>query len=286
MRFKAFLLLLLFSMAIAAGEQAKAASCVWKVTNTKGNTLFLAGSVHALSSSDYPLPHAYNYAFDASQRMVCEVDEKALQKTSEGIMKAGQYRRGDSLKNHVDPRTYEWLKRFFALIHVEEKEFSRFRPWMIGLMLESPSAHGQSEDLGVEEFLIRRAHANSKPITGLESVREHAEIFSGLTDKQGEAYLLLLFILPKETKKDVPLIQAWRRGDADTLTRQMLDSFHDFPSLGDRILTARNVRWMPKIEGYLNSGQTYLVVAGAAHMGGPGGLVAMMKARGYRVEQL
>jgi len=286
MRFKASLPTLLFCIAIAAGERASAASCVWKVTNTKGNTLFLAGSVHALSSSDYPLPNAYNYAFDASQRMACEVDEKALQKTSEGIMKAGEYRRGDSLKNHVDPRTYEWLKRLFALMHVEEKEFARFRPWMIGLMLESPSAHGQSEDLGVEEFLMRRAHANSKPITGLESVREHAEVFSGLSDQQSEAYLLLLFILPKETKKEVPLNQAWRRGDADTIARQMLDSFRDFPSLGERILTARNLRWMPKIEGYLNSGQTYLVVAGAAHMGGANGLVALLKARGYHVEQL
>jgi hypothetical protein len=201
-------------------------------------------------------------------------------------MKAGRYRRGDSLKNHVDQRTYDWLKRFFALMHVEENEFARYRPWMIGLMLENPSTHGQSENLGVEEFLIRRAHANSKPITGLESVREHADVFSGLSDRQGEAYLLLLFILPKETGKTVPMIEAWRRGDADAVTRQMLDSFRDFPSLGERILTNRNRKWMPKIEGYLDSGQTYLVVAGAAHMGGPNGLVAMLKARGYRVEQL
>jgi len=36
----------------------------------------------------------------------------------------------------------------------------------------------------------------------------------------------------------------------------------------------------------LRSGKTYLVVAGAAHMGGPNGVLALLRARGYRIEQL
>ena len=54
------------------------AACVWKVTSKTGNVLFLAGSIHALRSTDYPLPSAYNRAFDASERLVCEVVAKAL----------------------------------------------------------------------------------------------------------------------------------------------------------------------------------------------------------------
>ena len=79
---------------------------------------------------------------------------------------------------------------------------------------------------------------------------------------------------------------AWRRGDADTLAHIMNDSFRDFPSFGDRLLGARNRNWIPKIEGYLHSGKTYFVIVGAAHMGGPGGVLALLRGRGYRVEQL
>jgi uncharacterized protein YbaP (TraB family) len=43
---------------------------------------------------------------------------------------------------------------------------------------------------------------------------------------------------------------------------------------------------MPKIEGYLRSGQTQMVVVGFAHLGGPGGLLALLKKRGYQLEQL
>ena len=42
----------------------------------------------------------------------------------------------------------------------------------------------------------------------------------------------------------------------------------------------------PKIDGYLRSGKTYFVVVGAGHMGGPNGLLAMLRARGYKIEQI
>ena len=264
------------------------AASVWKVTGGTGNVLYLAGSIHALKSTDYPLPSAYNRAFDASDRLVCEVDPKALDKSSKGLLKAGEYPKGDSLKNHVDPRTYDYLRRLFKLMEVPETKFARYRPWFLSLMLQAPASYGMSETLGVEEFLMRRAQANAKPVLGLESAREHADIFLGLTDRQSEAMLLIMFIPAERDSGSAgdALADAWRRGDVDTDTRIFMDGFRDFPSLADRLLTNRNRQWIPKIEGYLRSGKTYLVVAGAAHMGGPNGVLALLRARGYRIEQL
>jgi uncharacterized protein len=264
------------------------AACVWKVTSAAGNVLYLAGSIHALKSTDYPLPSAYNRAFDASDRLVCEVDPKALDKSSKGLLKAGEYPKGDSLKNHVDPRTYDYLRRLFKLMEVPETKFARYRPWFLSLMLQEPALYGMSETLGVEEFLMQRARANAKPVLGLESADEHADIFLGLNDRQSEAMLLIMFI-PAERNSGSEgdaLANAWRRGDADTDTRIFMNGFRDFPSLGDRLLTNRNRKWVPKIEGYLRSGKTYFVIAGAAHMGGPNGVLALLRARGYRIEQL
>jgi uncharacterized protein YbaP (TraB family) len=115
-------------LCVVAPPGSAATACVWKVTGPSGGTLYLGGSVHALRSSDYPLPPAFNRAFDASSRLVFEVDEKALVQASNGLLKAGRYPKGDSLKNHVDPRTYAYLRRVFALMKVPEANFSRFRP--------------------------------------------------------------------------------------------------------------------------------------------------------------
>src|SRR6266513_3320008 len=279
--------LIISAVLLSVASHGRAAS-VWKVTSGAGNVLYLGGSIHALKSTDYPLPSAYNRAFDASDRLVCEVDPKALDESSKGLLKAGEYPKSDSLKNHVDPRTYDYLRRLFKLMDVPETKFARYRPWFLSLMLQAPSLHGMSETLGVEEFLIRRAHANAKPVLGLESAREHADIFLGLNDRQSEAMLLIMFIPAQRGGSSAgdALADAWRRGDADTDTRIFMDGFRDFPSLADRLLTNRNRKWMPKIEGYLRSGKTYFVVAGAAQMGGSNGVPALLRERGYRVVKL
>lgn len=263
---------------------AVALSCVWRVTGPNGGILYLGGSVHALRSTDYPLPVAYNRAFDASSRLVFEDDPKASAEEAKALLRAGTYPNGDTLRNHVDPRTYNYVRRFFALVNVPEDKFAQYRPWLINVMLSSPSS--ENWELGVERYLQRRAKG-SKSISGLESPKEHNSFFVDLTDREAEALLLILFInAAQEEAGGGSMIKAWRHGDADAVTRTLRESFRDFPSLAGRLIDFRNRNWIPKIEGYLRSGKTYFVVAGAGHMGGPGGLLALLRARGYGIEQL
>src|SRR5678815_1124884 len=89
-----------------AAEARAEKACVWKVTAPNGKIAYIGGSVHALEKSDYPLPPAFMRAFDASSRIAFEVDARALKESSESLVKEGKYRKGDSLKNHVDPVSY------------------------------------------------------------------------------------------------------------------------------------------------------------------------------------
>ena len=278
-------LIFVFTIVTGCGcQNGDAASCVWKVTSSGGGTLFLGGSAHALRSSDYPLPSPYLRALDASSRLVFETDLASNEAGSKALIKAGQYPKGDNLKNHVDSRTYNYVRRFFALQNVPEQKFNTYRPWLIEMMLEA--APTENYELGVEQFLKQRAQANHKPITGLESVQEHMAPFLGLNDRESEALLLIHFInLGRDNFSTGNVLDAWRRGDADALARVLRDAFQEFPAFADRIITARNRRWIPKIEEFIKSGRTYFVVAGAAHMGGSSGVVALLRARGYTIEQ-
>jgi uncharacterized protein len=259
------------------------ASSVWRVTGPHGGILYLGGSVHGLKSSDYPLPAAYNRAFEASSHLVLEDSPDVSRSAEEKLFKSGFYSKNDSLKNHVDPRTYDYLVRVFRLWNVPEGELQKCRPWTLILMLWA----GSTNPLGVEGFLMRRAEANGKPISGLETYREHAEIISGLSDRQAELVLLQTFIPEAPgAPSNERILQAWRRGDVDALARFEADAFRDIPSMRERLIEARNRNWVPKIEKYLQSGQTYFVVAGAAHMGGPQGVLALLRAKGYQIEQL
>jgi uncharacterized protein YbaP (TraB family) len=277
----------IFLFAIISGvecQNSEATSCVWKITSPSGGMLFLGGSAHALRSADYPLPAPYIRAFDASSRLVFETDLASNESASKGLVKAGRYPKGDSLKNHVDPRTYSYVRRFFALQNIPEQKFNSYRPWLIDMILEAPPT--ENSQLGVEQFLKQRALTNHKPITGLESAQEHMAPFVGLNDREGEALLLIHFInLGRTNSGGGKLLDSWRRGDVEALARSMRDAYQDFPAFADRIITARNRRWIPKIEGFIKSGQIYFVIAGAGHMGGSEGVVALLRGRGYTVEQ-
>ncbi len=64
------------------------------------------------------------------------------------------------------------------------------------------------------------------------------------------------------------------------------EDYRDLPSFYQRLVVDRNRNWIPKIERYLNGEETCFVVVGAGHMGGPEGVIALLKARGYRIEEL
>ena len=72
---------LLWSLAPATshGEPAstivadESLACVWKVKGSQ-NTVYIAGSVHLLRQKDYPLPAAYDIAYNDSAHLYFEID--------------------------------------------------------------------------------------------------------------------------------------------------------------------------------------------------------------------
>jgi uncharacterized protein YbaP (TraB family) len=274
-----YLRMIIAAALILIVNQASAA-CVWKVTSGT-NVLYLGGSIHALKSQDYPLPAAYNRAFDASSACLRGDPARYCNRVKEPQSRPISERRQS--EKSCDPQAQ--LRNAFQTARVQKHTCALST--LVSRLLQAPNSRN-SETLGVEEFLIRRARANSKPVSGLESAREHADVFLDLTDRQSEAMLLMMFLPAQRSKGSTgdEMARAWRRGDADTDTRIMMDEFRNFPSLAERFLTDRNRKWIPKIERYLQSGKTYFVVAGAAHMGGPNGIVALLRGRGYHIEQL
>lgn len=270
-------------IALVWSAPIEAASPVWKVTGPQGGTLYLGGSVHALRRSDYPLPQAFDRALAESARLVFEVEQNP--RDAQKLLQSGEYPKGDSLKNHVDPRTYAYVAKVFGLLGVPENKFASYRPWLLTMMLSSPSLRGLSADLGVEGHLSKRARASKKPVSGLVSMEEHLSVFTGLNERQSEAVLLLTFI-PSASGSYPTMINAWKRGDAEALWRIGTAGYADYPAFGERLLEARNRAWIPKIEGFLRSAQTYFVVVGVGHMGGPEGLLPLLRKRGYKIEQL
>ena len=278
-------------LCVGGVRTASAKACVWKVTS--GNqTLYLAGSVHVLRESDFPLPPEYDEAFAASSSMAFETDPDATaEQFQTGLEHAAQLPKNVTLRDCVDPRTYAYILRVIAKVHGStnpEKKIEHLKPWALAEMLQSPKGGDTlPHHEGVEGYLIPRGHRAHKHMEGLVPFKEHMAVFGGMSDTDNEIYLLHTFIHLDSTSSGYAAnVAAWKRGDSNAIDRMFRADYQDAPSIRQRIIVDRNLAWMPKIERYLHSGQTWMVVAGAAHMSGSDGLPAMLRARGYQVEQL
>jgi hypothetical protein len=67
--------------------------------------------------------------------------------------------------------------------------------------------------------------------------------------------------------------------------RIVLSELKQEPLLYQRLLVERNRNWIPKIEALFARPRPAFVVVGAAHLVGPDGLIALLRAKGYTVEQ-
>jgi uncharacterized protein YbaP (TraB family) len=82
------------------------------------------------------------------------------------------------------------------------------------------------------------------------------------------------------------IVRAWSAGDVQSLEALLLNSMREYPAVYQRIIVDRNRRWLPEIEKMIEQGESTLIVVGAGHLVGKDGVVELLKARGYTLEQM
>jgi uncharacterized protein YbaP (TraB family) len=81
------------------------------------------------------------------------------------------------------------------------------------------------------------------------------------------------------------VLKEWLAGDSVALARDALDPVaKTSPAMYRRLLTERNQRWAHILGQELASGRKIVVVVGAAHLIGPGGVPALLRKQGIAVE--
>ena|ERR1051326_4063762 len=264
-------------------------SFLWKVSG-KGGTVYLVGSVHLLPKDFYPLNPPLEAAYKDSDLLVEEVDlaEMMAPEMQLSLLTRGQLPSGESLDKILSPATLEALKKRLDSLGALAQPLMRLRPWLLALMVDSLEWQKQGFDpnFGLDKHFYDQAKEDTKAVKGLETVNDQISMFESMSLPQQDHLLA-------ETLKDIDteqanmakMIAAWRIGDAPAVEKIVLADITKESDLYQRLLVNRNKAWMPKIEELFARRRPALVVVGAAHLVGPDGLLAMLKARGYTIEQ-
>jgi uncharacterized protein YbaP (TraB family) len=271
---------------LACHADARGASSVWVMKGAK-NTVYLAGSVHALPREQSELPPQLERAYNASRSVVMEVDLDDMDplEAVQFVTSRGTLPEGETLGDVIGAAGYAKVSKLAATLEVPDAVISKLEPWAAAMVLTQFALMktGYDPQLGIDMQLAGRARTDGKPVDGLETVIDQLGIFDGRSVDEQKKFLL-------ESTDDAPklsddlhrLIIAWRAGDLKALEKELSKERQTAPGLYDELLGARNRKWLPKIEALLDRDQDVLVVVGALHFVGHDGLLELLTKAGHK----
>jgi uncharacterized protein YbaP (TraB family) len=249
-------------------------------------TVDLAGSIHMLKPTVYPLPAAFNAAFEAADYLVLEVDlsryapaELERQMAVHALLPDGQ-----AFADQVPEPQLARSRVAMARHGLDPAQLASASPALVAqqLMFARLLALGYEPATGVEQHLLARR--GTRTVLELESLETQLELLFG--QPLPTQLEILEDVLTHEALIEplvADLITAWLAGDDAGLetalagegeTSVLLDAFQQ------DLLDARNIAMAERIAGFLLRPGHYLVIVGAAHLIGPQGIPALLTARG------
>ena len=271
--------------------QSATPNFLWKVTGPRGGTVYLAGSIHLLTSEYYPLAPAFDEAFAQSDLLVEELDmgemqapEAQMQMLTRGMMPAGQ-----TLESVLSASTLADVRAVVAELGLPLAPLQLFKPWSLALTLQGLEWQkaGLDPELGLDKHFYDRAKQAGKPVQGLETLDFQLGQFDGMPMPLQDRLLASTLKEMASTKDSVgALARAWKAGDVATIEGLALDDLKAEPGMYQRLLVDRNRNWLPTLEALFARPKPSFVIVGAAHLVGSDGLLTALRAKGYKVEQM
>jgi uncharacterized protein len=270
-----------------AGPQAR--HILWKVQSPH-NTIYMLGSIHVLQEKHYPLDRQLYEAFNQASTVMFEVDLDGLSSplSQLKVLKNGLYLNGQNLQRALSTDSYEAAKANFAKLGFNIENFHRMKPWMAATAVTALELRKLGFDgaLGVDRHFFDKAQKAGKEIQGLESVEFQLGLFDNLPAPVQEFFLLQsLEDLQNIEVRMNGMVEAWTQGNVKEL-EQLLDGMREYPALYQAMVVTRNHRWLPHIEQALQQSKPVFIVVGTLHLLGEEGLLALLKEKGYAIEQL
>lgn len=282
------LLCLLALGAIAPGCQPAPASHValWVISEGGAPRGWILGTIHALPPDTPWRRPAIEAAMAGADRLVLEIGDPVTQDSAgRALAKLAMTPGLPPPSLRLDPAGRAALIAAYGRLGLDDARFRDEKSWAVALQISAIASQRAGADArdGVEPQL--RSTMAGKPVSGLETADSQFAIFDALPPR---AQNVLLASIAKEAtdarNDDADLLAKWLKGDDAGLAREATSDFLADPVLHQALLTDRNRAWIGRIDTLLHSGAHPFIAVGAAHVSGPDGLVALVRARGWKIE--
>ncbi len=284
--YRVIIVFIIFIFASSAVAQSKYPSLLWRVTSKDvSKPSYLYGTMHSFDKRVFRFT-------DTAEKYIKEVDIFASEieldfskldmftKLLPYIMFGGD----TTIKTLLDSGRYATLDKYFAdSVGLPLAFLAKIKPFYLMALL-SQGEMTQDSGTFLDSHLSNKAKEFGKEVTGLETVDEQLQAVNGIPLKE-QMHML---------EEAIDSLYVPSVSDADEMTSLYeladLEALYTFfqkeetsGEFNESLITIRNIRMADRFEDYLKKGQRLFAAVGALHLPGEGGVIELLRAKGFSV---
>ena len=284
-------LLVVCPVAVLAAEAPESHPPLWRIRNDK-TTLYVLGSLHIVPPGFRWRAPEIDAAMRATDTFVFEVpvDDDAVQHQKDFILRNGLLPPGTSLRAMLSRFEFQTYSRILSNAGLRTNQYIRYKPWLASVIVGLAYVHQRDITTlkGVDDVIINYAQTQGKELRYLESIEQQMQLLMlGNELTQVKTLKRMISALPSTRSRSDDLLTAWASGDAKRFDAMIEADFAGHSEARDLLISNRNRAWMGPVRNLLEAhGKTAFVTVGAAHLGGPKGLLALLCGEGHDVQRV
>lgn len=265
---------------------ALAEPALWRVSDAD-SSIYLFGSVHLFTKPVDWRTAQFDSILHTADHVYFEVvmDIEAYSTITQITLTKGMFRDGRTLRDVLTPAQFTRLSTIADTVGADMAALERMQPWLATMTLMQGAYPDTSA--GVETLVDSDVDPGRK--RGLETAAEQMGFLSDAPlDEQVTTLMSTLDGIEMGAVSALDeLIDAWQSGDSGALAATIeAQVTPEDAALYNRLLTERNARWIKPLEKLLANDDRSLIIVGAAHLVGPDGVPALLRAKGYTVARV
>ena len=302
-------------------QNAGSLGLLWKAEGN-GNTLYLLGSIHTDRNNVYPFHKQLRDIILNAEQVSFELDFNDQAGLAE-FAAMQVYSDGTTLADHISPELYQVVVNTASMLGMDEATVSQYKAWALASSFQSLSMLDDtsgSNAMAIDLYVNSKVANAGIDIGAVETYAFQGGLFDTLSPEYQEAYLaggLLMLLdvntMDESTKSALTAVlgeEALTQDGQDAMeegieqislwmdqwkTRDVEGFAKSYPKdeiingadeLESKLFTDRDPGMIAYAENYLEQegSHTGLLVVGAGHMIGSGGIVQGLRDLGYTVE--
>jgi uncharacterized protein len=250
---------------------------------------YVYGTIHMIPSESYFLPKGTLSAVDNCEELFFEIDMKDMSDMNAmmGMMNKIFMKDGLTLKDLLSETDYKLVNDYFSKLGLPMFMMEKIKPMFLSAFAMAdmnPASMKEGKVKSYEMEFYEIAKNKNMSTGGLETIEFQISVFDSIPYKD-QAKMLVDELRNQNGEADnsfKEMVKIYKDQNINAMYALMQTGDSSLGEHEDILLTGRNTNWIPQIIAQAKKKPTFFAV-GAGHLGGPMGVINLLKKQGLKV---